>query len=153
MAVRSMYNWLLSRSSMIILTKCIHCGSPVGDWTSLFDSTNKTIFDIGHTNTRLRYLILNFQCTVVHFKHIHFCPYKHQWSLPIITFYDVTHLVESQYHQHWSSFVVPSISVSLAKSPEILFTIDSKIHYWFAGSSSISFGNTDLVHQTHQVEA
>ena len=49
----SMWNWLLSRSSMIILTKCIHCGSPVGARTSLFDSANKTIFDIGRTNTRL----------------------------------------------------------------------------------------------------
>ena len=53
MAVRSMFNWLLSRSSMIILTKCLQRGSPVGDQTSLFDSTNKTIFDIGRTNTRL----------------------------------------------------------------------------------------------------
>ena len=53
MAVRSMCNWLLSRSPMIILSKCIHCGSPVGDRTSLFDPTNKTIFDIGRTNTRL----------------------------------------------------------------------------------------------------
>ena len=53
MAVRSMYNWLLPRLTMIVLTKCIHCGFPFGDRTSLFDSTNKTIFDIGCTNTRL----------------------------------------------------------------------------------------------------
>ena len=53
MAVRSMYNWLLSKLSVIILTKCIHCCSPVGDRISLFDSTNKTIADIGRTNTRL----------------------------------------------------------------------------------------------------
>ena len=50
MAVRSMYNWPLSRSSMNILTKCIHYGSPVRDQTSLFDLTNKTIFDIGCTS-------------------------------------------------------------------------------------------------------
>ena len=52
MAVRSMYSWLLSRSSMIILTICIHCGSHVGDRTSLFDSTNKAIFHIDCTNTQ-----------------------------------------------------------------------------------------------------
>ena len=53
MAVRSMCNWPLSRSFMIILTKYIHCGSSVGDRPSLFDSTNKTIFDMGRTNTCL----------------------------------------------------------------------------------------------------
>ena len=53
MAVRSMYNWFHSRSSMIILTKCIHYVSPIRDWTSLFDSTNKTIFDICRTDTQL----------------------------------------------------------------------------------------------------
>ena len=62
----------------------------------------------------LRYFIWNSRCTVVHFKRIHFSPHKHWWPLPISTFYDVTQPVESQYHQHWSFFVVPSIFVSLA---------------------------------------
>ena len=53
MAFSSMCNWLLSISSMIILTKYIHCGSPIGDWASLFDLTIKSFFDTGRTNTRL----------------------------------------------------------------------------------------------------
>ena len=154
MTVRSMYNWLLSRSSMIILTKCIHCGSPVGIRPLyLIQPKKQSLIWVAPIHDCLRYLILNFQYIVVHFKHIHFCLHKHQWPLPISTCYDVTHPVESQYHQHWSFFVVPSISVSLKNSTEILFATNSKIHYWCAGSFSISFSNTDLVYQTHQVEA
>ena len=115
----------------------------------LIQPTKQSLIWVAPLHGCLRYLVLNFQDIVVHFKHIHFCLHKHQWPLPISTCYDVTHPVESQYHQHWSFFVVPSIS--LLRSPQkFFFTTNSKIDYWCAGCFSISFGNTDLVYQTHR---
>ena len=95
----------------------------------------------------LRYFILNFQYTVVHFERIYFYPHKHRWPSLISTFYYVVYPVESQCHQYWSFFVVSTISVSLVKLTEIHFTTDSKIHYWCAGSFSISFLNTNLMNE------
>ena len=122
------------------------CGFPIKDQTSLFDSTNKTIFDIDLPNTWLTKVFdsefLMYSGTLWRYP---ICPHEHWWPLPIPTCFNVTHPVKSQHHQHWSCFVSPPIPVSLAKSPEILFTTNPKIHYWCAGSFSISFSNIDLV--------
>ena len=126
--------------------------SAIGPLCSIRPRKHSSIL-VATTNDWLWYLILIFQCRVGHFELIHFCSHKHWWPLPISTCCNLTHPSESQYHQNWSFFVVPSISVSLAKSPEIVFAARFEIHYWCAESFSISFGNTVLAYQTRQVEA
>ena len=104
---------------------------PSGIGLFLFNLTNKTMFYIDRTNTPLTrafdFWVSNVQLytsTKSMYPFLFFN--KHQWSLPISTCYNVTHPVKLKYHQHWSFFVVHSISVSLAKSPEFFSPLTPK---------------------------
>ena len=151
MAIRSMYNWLLSRSSMIILTKCIHCGFFVGDWTSLFDSTNKTIFDIDRTNRQLT-KVFDSEFTM------HSWTHKSSLGHNILINIDDLHLLRCD--SFWRITISPTMKF-LCGSLNFCFyckvTINSFCHR-LQNSLLMCWillhllRNIDLAYQTHQVE-